>query len=212
MPGARCSAISTTFATRPGMTQQKLNRPQVARLLVDLRHLCPPHRMRAIGARLKTYRQDPFAQDARILPRRQMRTVVKTAGPEILQPKHFRIGDPAFERLACRFGDLKADRLARLALGNGGALLHPSGCENVPDLQADQVAASKLAVDSHVEQRQVASVVRHLQADPDRPDMFRQQRPLLTDDAPLVPGRTFRPKRRKKIDGHGMTSCPPAPP
>ena len=40
----------------------------------------------------------PVAQDARILPRRQMRAVVETAGSEILQPKHLWIVDTAFKR------------------------------------------------------------------------------------------------------------------
>ena len=38
-------------AVHLGMTKQKLNRPQVAGLFVDLGHLCSPHRMRAICAR-----------------------------------------------------------------------------------------------------------------------------------------------------------------
>src|SRR5690606_34253451 len=118
--------------------------------------------------------------------------------------------DPEIKRLARRFGDLEANRLARLALGDGGALLDSPRREDVADLQADQVAAPKLAVDSHIEQRQVASVVCHLQADSDRPYVFRQQRALLADDAPLVPGRMFSPEYWKIVGGHGVTSCPPA--
>lgn len=50
-------------AAHLGVAQQKLNRPQVAGFLVDLRHLRPAHRMGPIGAWLKPYRHNPFAQD-----------------------------------------------------------------------------------------------------------------------------------------------------
>ena len=36
-----------------GMSEQKLNRPQVARLLIDLGRLRPSHRVRAVGGAVK---------------------------------------------------------------------------------------------------------------------------------------------------------------
>jgi hypothetical protein len=89
--------------------------------------------------------------------------MVKATGPEIVQPDHLRMGDPTLERLARCLGNLEADRLAPLARGDGGALLHPSGGEHVPDLQTDEVAATQLAVDCRVERREVAPVVGHLE-------------------------------------------------
>lgn len=88
----------------------------------------------------------------------------------------------------------------------------PPRRKDVAHLQAGQVTSPKLAVDGRVEQRQVASVVCHLQADADRPDVFRQQGALLAEDASFVPGRTFGADRRKIVGGHGVTSRPPAPP
>ena len=35
---------------------------------------------------------------------------------------------------------------------------------------------------------------------------------LLTDDAALVPGDVVSAEGKKKINGHGSTSCPPGPP
>jgi hypothetical protein len=43
---------------------------------------------------------------------------------------------------------------------------------DVSDAQPDQVTGSKLAVDSEVEQRQLAATVYEPQADPNRPDLF----------------------------------------
>lgn len=63
------------------VTEQKLNGPQVAGLLVDLRNLRPAHRVGPVSARLETYRCNPATEDAGILPRRQMHAVVQTARP-----------------------------------------------------------------------------------------------------------------------------------
>jgi hypothetical protein len=96
-----------------------------------------------------------------------MRAVVKTAGPKIVQPKHFRIGNPVLKRQPRRFSDFKPNRLLGLALSDGSALLHPPGRKHIPYLQTDEVAAAQLAVDSHIEQCQVALIVRHLKSDSD---------------------------------------------
>jgi hypothetical protein len=57
-----------------------------------------------------------------------------------------------------------------------------------------------------------AHVARHLQPDPDGPDMPWQERALLPDDAALVPSDGDRTKGGEKINGHGTFSCPPGPP
>jgi hypothetical protein len=58
---------------------------------------------------------------------------------------------------------------------------------DVPDLQADQVTAAELAVDSQVEECQLAHPVLHLEADSERPDVLELERCLLADDLALVP-------------------------
>ena len=52
------------------VAEQKLNRSQVPRLLIDLRRLRPPHRMRAVGGAIEPDTGDPSMDDSRILPRR----------------------------------------------------------------------------------------------------------------------------------------------
>jgi hypothetical protein len=58
---------------------------------------------------------------------------------------------------------------------------------DVPHLQADQVAAAELAVDSQVEECQLAHPVLHLEADSECPDVLKLERYLLADDLALVP-------------------------
>ena len=108
--------------------------------------------------------------------------------------------------------DLEPDRLARLALNHRGTLLDAPGCEDIPDPEGYEIAPAQLAVDGHVEQRKVTGVARHLEPDPDRPDMPRQEWALLPDDAALVPGDAGGTESAEKIDGHENTSCPPGPP
>jgi len=58
---------------------------------------------------------------------------------------------------------------------------------DVPDLQADEVAAPKLAVDSQIEEGELSHPAFHLQANTEGPDFFDLERHLLTDDLALVP-------------------------
>ncbi len=57
-----------------------------------------------------------------------------------------------------------------------------------PGLPSDgQDAASQFAVDRQVEQRQFPGVVRHLQANSNRPDVFQLEWVFLADQFALVP-------------------------
>jgi hypothetical protein len=58
---------------------------------------------------------------------------------------------------------------------------------DVPDLEADEVTASKLAIDSKVEESKLAHSVPHLETDPECPDVLELEWCLLADDLALVP-------------------------
>lgn len=64
------------------VAQEKLHRAQVARFLVDLRDLGPPHRVGAVSAWLKPNRGNPVPDEAGVLPSGNVRPVVQTPGPE----------------------------------------------------------------------------------------------------------------------------------
>ena len=91
------------------------------------------------------------------------------AGPQQLEAGHLRVGYPALEGQPGGLRDLEPDRLTGLALDHRGPLLDAPGGEDIPDPEADKIATSKLAVDGHVEQREVAHVACHLEADADGP-------------------------------------------
>jgi NADPH:quinone reductase-like Zn-dependent oxidoreductase len=60
---------------------------------------------------------------------------------------------------------------------------------NVVDPKANEIAAAQLAVDSEIEERQIAFAALHLKPDTNAPDLFRPQGTLLADEPALVPRR-----------------------
>ena len=121
-----------------------------------------------------------------------------TAGPKIVATERFWIFDPTLYRQSRGFGDLEADRLARLALRHGDAFLNAAGGVNIVHLQADQIATPDLAINGHAKQRKIALTVGHFQPDTNGPDMFGQQGAIQANDAALVPRRTCGEKGGKR--------------
>ena len=75
---------------------------------------------------------------------------------------------------------------------------HLVAVAEVPDSEADEIAAAQLAVDAKVEQGELAYTALHLQADAQCPDVLELERCLLPNDLALVP--------RLAMDGIGVGS------
>ena len=97
------------------MPQQKLNRTEIARLLVDLRDLSPSHRVSALCARLQTNRRHTVTDNPRILTGRNVKPFVKPTGPEEFGSNHQRVLHPTIER-GSGVRDFEAYRFLCLAL------------------------------------------------------------------------------------------------
>ena len=167
--------------------EQELHGPEVLGALVDQRRLGAPHRMRAVVGGVEAQLPDPAAEDARVLPCAEVRrSVLPAREQEVLGPQA-RLLDPPLHGLAGHAGDLELNRALRLVLHHDGPGRDLVPVTDVPDSQADQVAASQLAVDAQVEQRELTNPVLHLQADAQRPDVLGLERRLLADDLALVP-------------------------
>jgi hypothetical protein len=78
---------------------------------------------------------------------------------------------------------------------------HAASVADISDVQPNQVAGSKLTIDSETEQRKLAETVGELQPDPDGPDLFELKRRFLTYKLSLVPG--FANDRRAVTVFHG---------
>src|SRR5260370_9066832 len=150
------------------MPEQKLNRPQIARLLVDLRRLRPPHRVRAVGGAVQPGTLDPGMNDPCILPGREVRLRPEAAREEVVSVSGVDFGKPGSDRGSGLFGNFELDRSAGLLLNNRGAVSDPAAGADIVDLQPDEVTASELAVDGEIEQGKIARPTLQLQPDPDR--------------------------------------------
>ncbi len=157
--------------------EKQLDRSQIAGLAVDLRRLGAAHRVRAILAAVHPGALDPTVHDSCVLARRG----ASTCGARF---------QPVLQRGAGLLRDLKLNRTASLVLDDCRPVPHMTAHGDVTDQQADEIAATKLAVDGEVEYRQMAFVSLDLKWDTNGPDLFRPQKTLLSDKTALVPRRT----------------------
>ena len=58
---------------------------------------------------------------------------------------------------------------------------------DVPDFEADEIAAAQLAVDPEIEYGELAHPALHLETHPKGPDVLGLERCLLSDNLALVP-------------------------
>ena len=96
--------------------EEQLYRPQVTGLLVNLRHLCSPHRVRPISRAIETGAFDPTMDGTSVLPRRDVRLVMKAARKEVLAVPWGGIGQPIADCCSGLFSDLELDRPAGLSV------------------------------------------------------------------------------------------------
>ena len=95
--------------------------------------------------------------------------------------------DPRLQGVPGGPGALELDRALGLVLHNDGTRRQLFAMTHIADLEGDEVAAGKLAVDAQVEECQLTHQVLHLKPNPQRPDVLGLERGLLADDLALVP-------------------------
>jgi len=141
------------------VSEQQLNRPQIARLLVDLGRLRPSHRMRAIRGAVKPGALDPGVDNSCILSCREVRVRPEAAREEIRAVFRADLRKPGLDRGAGLLGDLELNRPACLLLNDSGAVSNSVAGADIVDLQAHKVAASEFAIDGKIEKSEVARSV-----------------------------------------------------
>lgn len=107
--------------------------------------------------------------------------------PKVLWTDYQFVLHPLLDRGTRAVGNLEAHRFLCLALQDRCPLFDLTRRHHIDDFHLHQVTTAKLAVDRNVEQLEVALVLGQFKSHPDRPNMLRFQRSLLTDDASLVP-------------------------
>src|SRR6476619_420279 len=146
--------------------------------------------MRAVGRTVEPRTLDPGMDDASVLPSRAMRLGSETAREQVAPVPEFHLRQPIMDRGPGLLHDFELDRSPCLLLDHGATVSHPAAGAYVVDLQADEIAASELAVDREVEQGKISlpALQLKLKPNPNGPDIFRLERALLANQTALVPG------------------------
>src|SRR5215472_10722072 len=138
---------------------------------------------------------DPLADQPSILPCRNSTVAVASAGKEVLT--RLLVGG-SYIVVDCLTGllrHLEPDRLAGLLLAHRRAIDGMSVRCHIFHLQADDVAASQLAIDGQIRHREIACSPLDLQLAPNRPNVFGPKRRLGSCQFALVPGFAARSLR-----------------
>jgi len=118
------------------MSKQKLDRSQVARLLVDLRRFRPAQRMCPVGGAIEPDARNPGMDDPRILSGRQVRLSSKAAREQMLSVPPSMLGSQS--RIDARVCSVISNWTGRpvLLLDHGGpgcrCKRHPSPFRTLP--------------------------------------------------------------------------------
>jgi len=125
---------------------------------------------------------------AKVLPGREVRSSSETAWEQVARIPKFDLRQPITYRDPSLLGDFKLDRPPCFPLYHGASVPHPAAGPYVIDLQADEIAASELAIDCKVEQGEISFPALQLKPKPNGPHIFRLERALLADQSVLIPG------------------------
>ena len=139
-----------------GVPKQKLNGSKIAGFVVNLRHFRSAQRMGAVPAGLKSNCGHPVAHQPSVLARRDVRAVMETTGKHEHGAHQFRCVRPCCHRFPCVLRQFELNGLTGFALHDCYPFANTFAADQVPHLEANQIAPTQLAVDGDVEQRQIA--------------------------------------------------------
>jgi hypothetical protein len=80
--------------------------------------------------------------------------------------------DVVIYRLAGLFRQFKPNGMSGLSLAHGRPIDGIAVWSHILDFESDDIAASQLAIDGQIEQRQIARSLLDLKLGPDRPNVF----------------------------------------
>ena len=137
--------------------------------------------MCAVGRTVEPRTLDPGMDDASVLPGREVQLSSEPAREQIMPIPEFDLQQPITDRGPSLLCDFELDWSPCLFLNHSAAVTHPAAGANVVDLQADEIAASELAVDRKIEQGEISFPALQLKPNPNGPDIFRLQWTPLAD-------------------------------
>ena len=153
--------------------------------------------MGAVFALIQTDSRNPFIDQPSILPRAQVAEVVYAAWKDEILNIAAASLQPCRQALSGFRHDLELDGFSCLLLDNGGPVPDVSTSDHVADLEFDEVATTKLAVDRQIKQRPVPQSPVLIEIKPNGPNVAGLQRALGTNILPSIPGAPFMNGRIK---------------
>jgi hypothetical protein len=169
------------------VSKQELAGPQIACPLVNQGDLRPAQTVGAEKRVIEPGKIQPIVEQSRVLAgghglsrfaSAREEPVAIPLGPNSKPPQH---------RLPGCFHQLEDNGSACLALHDGGSGPDAARQNHVSDAEVHKIAASQLAVDREIEQREIAYAVLVSELGPDCPDIFRFERRFGADQKPRVP-------------------------
>lgn len=102
--------------------------------------------MHAIGVRLGADGHNPLHDEARILPDRDVETLVEAIELEVIRADHHWVLEPRLVRFSRAVDDLEPNRLLCPAMHDACPVRNLAGCIDVGILEPDETATTQLAV------------------------------------------------------------------
>lgn len=168
-----------------GEAEQRLHGSEVLGAPIDQSCLVPSHRVRPVFGALKTQLIHPVTKNPDVLPSTQVGRFVEPAGEEGVIGFQCSLFDPRLQRVSGCSRDLELDWALGLVLHNDGARGQLLPMADVANLEGYEVASAQLAIDTEVEECELADPPLHLKADAQCPDIFQFEGRLLSNIFPL---------------------------
>jgi len=143
--------------------------------------------MGAVSEGIQTNRTKPGRQQASVLARRHWLSPIDSAWEQRLSLMQDLLLQPAAYRLPGLLCDLELNGSARLPLHDRSSRSHSAIEGYIVDPKRNEVTSSQLAVEGEIEQSQVANALRHLEPDPNGPDLPGFERRFEADQLASVP-------------------------
>jgi hypothetical protein len=165
-----------------GVAKEQLDRAEVPGSPIDQGRLSSTQRMSAEQRRGETDAGDPLRQQPGILAGGEATTLAATATKQKIAGSLLGRRNVLIDRLARLLGDLEPDRKLGLVLPNGRPVDRRAMRRDILDSKAHQVAATQLAIDREIEERQISRAPCELQSSSNGPDVLRLQRWFRSDE------------------------------
>jgi hypothetical protein len=177
-----------------GVSEQDLNRSEIASGLVNDRHLRPPQRMRAVILAPKADGCYPLVHEPGKLPSADVFRSISSARKDIIIERATSAFQPVPEAGSGSVEQFELNWPVRLLLHDRRPCPHPATTDEFANPNFRDVAAAQLAIDGEVEQSTVTQPSFPFKPEPYRPYLLRLQRVFSPHHMAGVPRPTL-PRR-----------------